>query len=84
MVATYELGFLGNERAAALHRGVGTSFAAPIVAGFVSLWLSHHADKQTSDLAKDLPNFLRNVEQVAKCSECAPKGLMANEGLAPP
>ena len=84
MVATYELGFLGNERAAALHRGVGTSFAAPIVAGFVSLWLSHHADKQTSDLAKDLPNFLRHVEQVAKCSECAPKGLMANEGLAPP
>jgi EAL domain-containing protein (putative c-di-GMP-specific phosphodiesterase class I) len=37
MVATYELDFLGQERPASLERGVGTSFAAPIVSGFISL-----------------------------------------------
>jgi serine protease len=84
MVATYELDFLGNERAAALQRGVGTSFAAPIVAGFVSLWLSHHPNKQPADLSKELPNFLRQVEQITKCTECLPKGLAANAGVAAP
>ncbi len=84
MVATYELDFLGNERPAALQRGVGTSFAAPIVAGFVSLWLSHHPNKQPADLSKELPSFLRQVEQITKCTECAPKGLAANAGIAEP
>ena len=49
MVATYELDFLGQERPAALERGVGTSFAAPIVSGFISLWLSHQPNKQPAD-----------------------------------
>lgn len=84
MVATYELDFLGFERAAARQRGVGTSFAAPIVAGFISLWLSHHPGKQTSDLVKDLPTFLRDVEHIATCTECVPKGLVANKGIATP
>lgn len=84
MVATYDLDFLGNERAAALQRGVGTSFAAPIVAGFVSLWLSHHPNKQPSDFSQELPKFLRQVEQITKCSECIPKGLAANAGVAEP
>jgi serine protease len=84
MVATYELDFLGNERAAALQRGVGTSFAAPLVAGFVSLWLSHNPNKQPADLSKELPNFLRQVEPIIKCPECTPKGLAATLNLAHP
>ena len=82
MVATYDLDFLGNERSAALERGVGTSFAAPVVAGFISLWLSHNPHKQPSDLAKELPKFLRQVAPLEKCAECAPKGLTANTGIA--
>lgn len=81
MVATYELDFLGNERAASLERGVGTSFAAPIVSGFISLWLSHHPNKRPADLAKELPKFLREVPPLDKCAECVPKGLAANLGL---
>jgi hypothetical protein len=84
MLATYELDFLGNERSAALQRAVGTCFAAPIVAGFVSLWLSHHPKKQPADLSNELPSFLRQVEQITKCTECAPKGLAANAGMAEP
>ena len=84
MVATYDLDFLGNERAAAIERGVGTSFAAPIVAGFISLWLSHHPNKQPADLSKELPNFLRLVPSSDKCADCFPKGLTANSGVAKP
>lgn len=78
MVATYDLDFFGKEQPAALERGVGTSFAAPIVAGFISLWLSHNPTKQPSDLARELPKFLRQVPNHEKCSDCSPKGLAAN------
>jgi len=78
-VATYDLNFKGQERATALLRGVGTSYAAPIVSGFVSLWLSHHPDMQPSDFAKELPKFLRTVDPIEKCPDCAPKGVTAGE-----
>jgi serine protease len=81
MVATYELDFLGNERAAALERGVGTSFAAPIVSGFISLWLSHNPTKQPNDLTKELPKFVRQVQALEKCTECVPRGLAASSGV---
>jgi serine protease len=84
MVATYDLDFFGNERSAALERGVGTSFAAPVVAGFISLWLSHHPNKQPSDLSKELPKFLRQVPLSNKCADCIPKGLAANSGVVQP
>jgi serine protease len=81
MVATYELDFLGQERPAALERGVGTSFAAPIVSGFISLWLSHQPNKQPADFWSEMPKFLRTVEPMEKCTECNPKGLAAASGL---
>jgi serine protease len=84
MVATYDLDLLGSERSAALERGVGTSFAAPIVAGFISLWLSHQPQKHPSDLSRDLPKFLRQIDPIEKCSECTPKGLAANAGITQP
>jgi serine protease len=84
MVATYDLDFLGNERSTALARGVGTSFASPIVAGFISLWLSHNPNKQSSDLYREFPKFLRSVDPLEKCSECIPKGLAANLEMTQP
>jgi serine protease len=83
-VATYDLDFTGNERSAALFRGVGTSYAAPVVAGFISLWLSHHPDKQSSDFAREMPKFLRPVEPIDKCPECTPRGVTAAAGMAKP
>lgn len=83
-VATYELDFTGQERAAALYRGVGTSFAAPVVSGFISLWLSHAPDKQPSDFAKEMPKFLRSVEPIEKCPDCIPKGVTAAAWNAKP
>jgi serine protease len=84
MVATYELDFTGQERPAALLRGVGTSYASPVMAGFVSLWLSHNPNKTPADFAKELPKFLRTVERLEKCPDCEPKGLTAAAGISKP
>lgn len=84
MVATYDLDFFGKEKPTALERGVGTSFAAPVVAGFISLWLSYNPSKQPSDLYRELPRFLRQVEPLSKCAECVPKGLTATAGITQP
>ena len=80
-VATYDLDFAGQERPSALYRGVGTSYAAPVVAGFLSLWLSHYPDKQPSDFMKERPKFQRTVDTIEKCPECTPKGVAAQTGF---
>ena len=79
-IATYDLSFLGVEQPAALYRGIGTSFAAPVVSGFISLWLSHNPGKQPNDFTTSLPAFLRPVETLTKCPDCLPKGLSASTG----
>lgn len=83
-VATYDLDFTGKERAAALYRGVGTSYAAPVVSGFISLWLSYNPDKLAADFAKEMPKFLRSVEPNEKCPDCTPKSVTAGAGIAKP
>lgn len=83
-VATYDLDFFGRERANALDRGVGTSYAAPLVSGFIALWLSHQPDRRPEDVGEQLPRFLRPVQPVAKCADCQPRGLAANSGLSEP
>lgn len=77
-VATYDLDFFGRERANALDRGVGTSYAAPLVSGFIALWLSHQPHKKPADLVHDFPQFLRPVEPIDKCTDCQPRGLAAS------
>jgi serine protease len=75
-VATYELDFLGRERATTKFSGVGTSYSAPVVAGFISLWLSHHPDKTVADFLREKPQFMRQVEPLAQCATCVPMGLV--------
>ena len=82
-IATYDLNFLGVEKPAALYKGIGTSYAAPVVAGFISLWLSHQPNKIPSDLTSNFSNFLRSVEPIAKCPECTPRGLSVSTGIMP-
>ena len=83
-VATYDLDFFGRERANALDRGVGTSYAAPLVSGFIALWLSHQPDRTPADLLGELPRFLRKVEPLDKCVECKPQGLAGNSRVVQP
>lgn len=83
-VATYDLDLLGRERPNALDRGVGTSFAAPVVTGFVSLWLSHHPAKTPHQLFSELPQFLQSVAPISKCPDCRPMGLISSESAFNP
>lgn len=77
-VATYVIDATGGEKATVQDKGVGTSFAAPVVAGFISLWLSHYAQKTPADWVAEKPQFVRKVATVEKCQSCTPEGLVAS------
>ena len=74
-VASYEASLWGTEHPSAQYRGVGTSYAAPIVAGFISLWLSHGPGKKPADFINALAQFSRQVEPLPGCPSCKPRGL---------
>jgi serine protease len=75
-VATFELDFFGDERPTTRFSGVGTSYSAPVVAGFISLWLSYYPDKTFADFLREKPKFVRQVEPIEQCAECTPLGLV--------
>lgn len=77
-VATYEDDSYGLERPRALNRGVGTSYAASLVSGFISLWLSHQPHKVPEDFRTELVTFVRDVKAIPGCPDCQPKGLAVN------
>lgn len=74
-VATVEVDFLGQEVHAGVARGVGTSYAAPLVSGFVSLLLSQRPEMTPNDFLSQLSKFSRPVNPTDKCADCNPKGL---------
>lgn len=78
-VATFDINFKGDESPASLFSGVGTSYASPLVAGFVSLLLSHKPDMTPADFVKQLPKYSRPVNPSAHCPDCSPRGLAMAE-----
>lgn len=77
-VATFEPTVLGSEKATVKESAVGTSYAAPIVAGYISLWLSYHPNKTPRDWFAEIKNIQRSVPAVDACAQCTPTSLMAN------
>jgi serine protease len=74
-VATFGVDFKGEESPAGLFAGVGTSYASPLVAGFVSLLLSHNPDMTPTDFVKQLQKYSRPVNPSRSCPDCSPRGL---------
>ncbi len=74
-VATFEVDSNGHETPIGLFRGVGTSYASSLVAGFVSLLLSYQPEMTPSDFVEQLPQYSRPVNPAANCAECLPRGL---------
>lgn len=74
-VASFDTNFKGDEVPLAAARGVGTSYAAPLVSGFISLLLSHNFELSPSEFMGELPKFTRAVNSPEKCPDCLPKGL---------
>lgn len=74
-VASFDVDFKGDETHLGAYRGVGTSYAAPLVSGFLSLLLSSRLDMSPADFMNELPKFSRPVNPTDKCMDCTPKGL---------
>ena len=74
-VATFDVNFNGDESPVGLFSGVGTSYASPLVAGFVSLLLSHNPEMSPTDFVKHLSKYSRPVNASDHCPECSPRGL---------
>ena len=74
-IASFDVNFKGDEVHTGAARGVGTSYSAPLVSGFVSLLLSQRANMSPAEFMRDLPKFSRPVNPTDKCADCAPKGL---------
>jgi serine protease len=80
-VASFDTNFKGDEVPLAAARGVGTSYAAPLVSGFISLLLSHNFELSPSEFMGELPKFTRAVNSPEKCPDCLPKGLAMTSQL---
>lgn len=74
-VATFDVNFKGDESPTGLFSGVGTSYASPLVAGFISLMLSHKPNLTHQEFVAQLPKFTRPVNPSKNCPDCAPRGL---------
>lgn len=61
-VATEEPDLFGRPRLTGADRGIGTSFAAPVVSGFVALLLSYQPNTRPGDLLEQLEAFARRIE----------------------
>lgn len=80
-VATTEVVPGAQERLVVADKGVGTSFAAPLVSGFLSLWLSHRPGLNPNDWNQYTEQFVRSVPQLAKCPDCNPYGLVVRKEI---
>lgn len=77
-VATFEPTVVGGEAAVVKETAVGTSFAAPVVSGYIALWLSYHPNQTPKDWMAMLPSIQRPVPNVEKCPQCTPTSLVSN------
>ncbi|MFM7009682.1 MAG: S8 family serine peptidase, partial [Betaproteobacteria bacterium] len=68
-VATTEPNPNGGEHLIVADKGVGTSFAAPVVSGFLSLWLSYRPNALPQDWASYIDSFVRQVPRLDKCAD---------------
>lgn len=77
-VATFEPTVVGGESPVVKEAAVGTSFAAPVVTGYIALWLSYHPNQTPKDWMAMLPSIQRPVPTVEKCPQCIPTSLVSN------
>jgi serine protease len=82
-VASFQTDLKGNDLPMTAYRGVGTSYAAPLVSGFVSLWLSYRPELTPADFFANIDKFTRSVNPSDKCKACLPRGLaLGQNGFA--
>ncbi len=75
-VASFDVNLMGNEKHIAAARGVGTSYAAPLVSGFVSLVLSQRSNMSPAEFLRELSKYSRPVNVSYRCPDCVARGLV--------
>jgi serine protease len=77
-VATFSLDKNGKKLPSATYKGVGTSYATPLVAGYISLLLSKTPELTPVEFIEHLKKFSRPVEIPRSCLDCRPRSLDAS------
>ena len=77
-VASFDPNPGGGENPVVKETAVGTSYASPIVAGYISLWLSYHPEKTPRDWFAEIKNVQRPAPMVEACPQCSPASLVAD------
>lgn len=82
-VATEEIGATGGARLIGDERGVGTSFAAPIVSGYIALMLSSKPEASPVEVLSAIDQFTKVVVRgVNRCTDCLIKQLFVSRSDA--
>lgn len=74
-VASFDVSFTGGEMPVSDMRGMGTSYAAPLVSGFIALLLSNQPNLTPTEFLTHLDRYSRAIKPTDLCSECVPRGL---------
>jgi serine protease len=75
-VATLGKDLLSGDKLVVEDKGVGTSFASPVISGFLSLLISHRPTMLPTDWSTYAQQFVRQVTPLPKCANCQPLGLV--------
>lgn len=75
-VASFDLSTVGSERPSVHNRRVGTSFSAPVVAGFIARWMEREPHITPQHFSQHMADFVVPVHAVHGCAECQPKRLV--------
>jgi serine protease len=78
-VASFDLSNLGHEQPSVHDKGVGTSFATPVVAGFIAQWLAKNPSLTPQDFEQQMHRFTEPVPAVQACQDCKPRRLAAQQ-----
>lgn len=80
-VASFDLSNLGHEQPSVHDKGVGTSFATPVVAGFIAQWLAKNPSLTPQDFEQQMHRFTEPVPAVQACQDCKPRRLAVQQPL---
>jgi len=78
-VASLEVNHSGQEQAIAHERGVGTSFASPVVAGYIANLLASNPSLTPQEFIQRLPEFSHRVAAPESCRTCQPMRLALSD-----
>lgn len=80
-VASFDLSNLGQEQPSVHNKGVGTSFATPVVASFIAQWLAKNPSLTPQEFEQQMHRFTEPVPEIEACPDCKPLRLVVQQPL---